>query len=52
MFRMQDNEFVMCRFYYIAFIEYMLTGLNMLALLDDTNLLSPNAYKKNNNKII
>ena len=34
----------MCGFYFIAFIEYMLTGKN---LLDYTNLFSPNDYKKN-----
>ena len=34
----------MCGFYCIAFIEYMLAGKN---LLDYTNLLSLNDYKKN-----
>ena len=43
-FRIQDNESIMCGFYFIAFIEYMLTGKN---LLDYTNLFSPNDYKKN-----
>ena len=38
----------MCGFYCIAFIEYMLSGE---ALLDYTNLFSPNYYKKND-KII
>ena len=38
-FRIQDNECIMYRFYCIAFIEYMLAGK---ALLDYTNLLTPN----------
>ena len=38
------NEFIMCGFYCIAFIEYMLAGKT---LLDYTNLLFPNDYKKN-----
>ena len=38
----------MCGFYFIAFVEYMLSGKN---LLDYTNLFSPNDYKKND-KII
>ena len=48
MFRIQDNESVMCGFYCIAFIEYMLPGKT---LLHYTNLFSPNEYKKND-KII
>ena len=47
-FRKQDNESFMCGFYCIAFIEYMLPGK---ALLDYTNLFSPNEIKKND-KII
>ena len=47
-FRVQDNESIMCGFYGIAFIEYMFAGK---ALLDYTNLFSPNDYKKND-KII
>ena len=38
----------MCRFYCIAFTEYMLAGKT---LLDYTNLFSPNDCKKND-KII
>ena len=34
-FRVQDNECIICGFYCIAFIEYMLAGK---ALLDCTNL--------------
>ena len=41
---MQYNESIMCAFYCIAFIEYMITGK---ALLDYTKLFSPNDYKKN-----
>ena len=44
----QDNESIMCRFYCIAFIEYMLWGKT---LLDYTNLFSPNDYKKNDKKL-
>ena len=47
-FRIQDNESIMCEFYCMAFIEYMLAGKT---LLDYTNLFSPNDYKKND-KII
>ena len=48
MFRIQDNDSIMCRFYCIAFIEYMLA---QKTLLDYTNLLSPNDYE-NNDKIL
>ena len=41
---MHDNESIMYGFYCIAFTEYMLAGKT---LLDYTNLLSPNDYKKN-----
>ena len=47
-FKIQDNKSIMCGFYCIAFIEYILAGKT---LLDYTNLFSPNAYKKND-KII
>ena len=47
-FRIQDNESIMCGFYCIAFIEYVLAGKT---LLDYTNLFSPSDYK-NNDKII
>ena len=48
MFRIQDNDSIMCRFYCIAFIEYMLA---QKTLLDYTNLLSLNDYE-NNDKIL
>ena len=38
------NESTICRFYYIAFIKYILAGKT---LLDYTNLFSRNNYKKN-----
>ena len=42
-FRIQDNESIMCEFYFIALIEYMLAKET---LLDYSNLFSPNYYKK------
>ena len=47
-FRIQDNECIICGFYCNAFIEHMLAGK---ILLHYTNLFSPNSYKKND-KII
>ena len=47
-FRMQDNNFNVCGFYYIAFVEYMLAGK---ALLDYINSFSLNDCKRND-KII
>ena len=47
-FRKKDNESIMCGFYCIAFIEYMLAGKT---LLNYTNLFSPNNYKKNDKVI-
>ena len=47
-FRIQDNESIMCGFYYIVFIEYMLAGKTLLGY---TNFFSPNDYKRND-KII
>ena len=41
---MQSDDSIMCGFYCIAFVEYMLAGI---ILLDYTNLFSPNGYKKN-----
>ena len=43
-FRIQDNDFIICDFYCIAFIKYMLARKT---LLEYTNLFSPNDYKKN-----
>ena len=47
-FRIQDNEAITCGFYCITFIEYILTGRN---LLEYTNLFSPNDHKKNDKVI-
>ena len=43
-FRLQDNESIMCGFYCIAFIEYMFAAKT---LLDYTIFFSSNDYKKN-----
>ena len=40
--KIQDNDYIMCGFSRIAFIEYMLARKT---LLDYTNLFSPNDYK-------
>ena len=47
-FGIEDDYSIMCEFYYINFIEYILAGKPLLGY---TNLYSPNYYKKNN-KII
>ena len=47
-FRIQDNESIMCGFYCIALIEYMLAGKS---LLDYTNLFSLNQCTKNDKMI-
>ena len=47
-FSIQDDDSIMCGFYCITFIEYVMAGK---LLLDYTNLFSPNDYKKND-KII
>ena len=43
-FRIQSNDSIMCRFYCIAFIEYMIAGNTLLGY---TNLFFPSDYKKN-----
>ena len=43
-FRIQDNNSIMCGFFCIIFIEYM---LNNKTLTDFTNLFSPWKFKKN-----
>ena len=47
-FRIQYDDSIMCGFYFIAFIEYMIAGKS---LFGHTNLPFPNDYKKND-KII
>ena len=42
-FRIKSNDSVMCGFYGITFIEYMIIGKT---LLDYTHLFSPNDYKR------
>ena len=32
-FRMQDNDFIMCEFYFFAFVEYMLARKALLIIL-------------------
>ena len=58
MVRIQDDKSIMCRFYWIAFIEYMLARKYIFEnifqeniFLDYDYLFSPNDYKKND-KII
>ena len=43
-FRIQGYDSIMCGYFCIEFINYMLKGKT---LLDYTNLFSPNDYKKN-----
>ena len=43
-FRIQDNEFIMCWFHCITFIEYMFAGKTLLVY---TNLFSPIDSKEN-----
>ena len=43
-FRIQDNNSIMCGYFCILFIEYM---LNNKTLTDFTNLFSPWDFKKN-----
>ena len=47
-FRIQDDESIMCGFYFIVFIEYMNGGKT---LLDYNDLLFQNDYKKNDKTI-
>ena len=44
MIRISDNNSIMCGFYCITLIEYMLAGKT---LLNYTNLFFPNDFKKN-----
>ena len=47
-FRIQAYDSIMCRYFYIEFINYMLKDKK---LLDYTNLFSPNEFK-NNDQVI
>ena len=42
--RIQAYDSIMCRYFRIVFIDFMLKGKS---LLENTNLISPNAYEKN-----
>ena len=48
-YRIQAYNTVMCGYFYIGFIEFMLEGKS---LLDYTNLFSPNEYEKNDKIIL
>ena len=48
MFRIQAYDSIMCGYFCIEFINYMLKGKT---LLDYTNLFSPNDFKKNDQVI-
>ena len=45
-FRVQANDSVMCGYFCIAFIDFILTGEK---LTDYTNLFSPHDFKKSDN---
>ena len=47
-FRVQAYDSIMCGYFCIEFINYMLNGKT---LLDYTNLFSPNDFKKNDRVI-
>ena len=48
-FRVQANDSVMCGYFCIGFIDFMLAGKK---LTDYTNLFSPHDFKKNDNIIL
>ena len=48
-YRMQAYNSVMCGYFCIGFIDFMLKDKN---LLEYTNLFSPNKYKKNDKVIL
>ena len=48
-FRVQANDSVMCGYFCIGFIDFMLTGKK---LTDFTNLFSPHDFKKNDDIIL
>ena len=48
-FRIQANDSVMCRYFCIGFIDFMLKGKT---LTEFTNLFSPNNFKKNDDIIL
>ena len=48
-FRIQAYDSIMCRYFCIGFIDFMLAGKT---LTDFTNLFSPNNFKKNDDIIL
>ena len=48
-YRMQECGSIMCEYFCIGFIDFMLKGKS---LLEYTNLFSPNEYKKNDKVIL
>ena len=48
-FRVQANNSVMCGYFYIGFIDFMLAGKK---LTDFTNMFSPYDFKKNDDIIL
>ena len=48
-YRIQAHHSIMCGYFCIKFIEFMLRNSN---LLDNTNLFSPNNYEKNDKIIL
>ena len=48
-FQVQANDSVMCGYFCIGFIDFMLAGKK---LTDYTNLFSPHDFKKNDNIIL
>ena len=48
-FRVQAYDWIMCRYLFIRFIDFMLAGKTLTKY---TNLFSPNNYKKNDDMIL
>ena len=48
-YRIKGNHSIMCGYFCIGFIDFMLKGKY---LLDSTNLFSPNKYEKNGKIIL
>ena len=48
-FRIQAYDSIMCGYFYISFIDYMLAAKK---LTDYTNISSPNNFKRNDNIIL
>ena len=48
-FRIQAYDSIMCRYFYLGFIDFILSGKT---LTDFTNLFSPNNFKRNDDIIL